>query len=130
MLLDLKILNGELSPKFDIYNDIYSVIIEEEIDSLVIEYEVSDGYIVNVIDNVDLDVGENEVYIQLIGDNEINTYTLLVYKESSAPVFNYEYSEEVVEVQEEVPEYAAALITGTCIVIILVIFLLLFKKKH
>ena len=97
MLNDLEILNGELSPEFDIYNDIYSVTIPEDVDELVIDYEVSDGYIVNIVDNKDLAAGENSVYLQVIKDEEINTYTLLVYKESSEPVFNYEYIPESVK---------------------------------
>ena len=129
MLLDLEILNGELSPVFDIYNDVYSVTINEDTTSLVMDYEVEDGYVVNIIDNTGLEAGENEVYIQVIKDEEINTYTLLVYKESSEPVFNYEYIPEGVEVEEELPEYVAPLIIGSCLLVILIVFLLLFKRR-
>ena len=129
MLEDLNIVNGELTPEFDIYNNIYSVSISEEIDELVIDYEVTDGYVVNVIDNHDLVPGENEVYIQVIKNEEINTYTLLVNKESSEAVVNYDYLLEPLEVEEELPEYVAPLIGGICFFIILCTFLLLFKKK-
>ena len=80
MLEDLNIVNGELTPEFDIYNNIYSVSVAGYVDELVIDYEVTDGYVVNVIDNHDLVPGENEVYIQVIKNEEINTYTLLVNK--------------------------------------------------
>lgn len=129
MLNDLEIINGELSPEFDCLNNIYSVTIPENVDELVMDYSVTDGYIVNVIDNKDLASGENEVYIQVIKDEEINTYTLLVYKESSEPVFNYDYNLDTVEVEEELPEYVAPLIGGSCFLIILIVFLLLFKKR-
>lgn len=129
MLNDLEILNGELTPEFDIYNDIYSVTIASDIENLVIDYEVEEGYVVNIIDNEDLDIGENEVYLQVIKDEQINTYTLLVYKESSEPVINYEYLVEPLEVEEELPEYVAPLIAGGCFIIILLVFLLLFKRK-
>ena len=129
MLNDLEIINGELSPEFDCLNNIYSVTISENVDELVMDYSVTDGYIVNVIDNKDLASGENEVYIQVIKDEEINTYTLLVYKESSEPVFNYDYNLDTVEVEEELPEYVAPLIGGSCFLIILIVFLLLFKKR-
>lgn len=129
MLNDLEIINGELSPEFDCLNNIYSVTISENVDELVMDYSVTDGYIVNVIDNKDLASGENEVYIQVIKDEEINTYTLLVYKESSEPVFNYDYNLDTVEVEEELPEYIAPLIGGSCFLIILIVFLLLFKKR-
>ena len=91
VLEDLNIVNGELTPEFDIYNNIYSVSISEEIDELVIDYKVTDGYVVNIIDNHDLVPGENEVYIQVIKNEEINTYTLLVNKKSSEEVINYDY---------------------------------------
>lgn len=129
MLNDLEIINGELSPEFDCLNNIYSVTISENVDELVMDYSVTDDYIVNVIDNKDLASGENEVYIQVIKDEEINTYTLLVYKESSEPVFNYDYNLDTVEVEEELPEYVAPLIGGSCFLIILIVFLLLFKKR-
>ena len=129
MLNDLEIINGELSPEFDCLNNIHSVTIPENVDELVMDYSGTDGYIVNVIDNKDLASGENEVYIQVIKDEEINTYTLLVYKESSEPVFNYDYNLDTVEVEEELPEYVAPLIAGSCLIVILIVFLLLFKRK-
>ena len=129
MLEDLEILNGIISPEFDIYNNIYSVSILEDVDELVINYKVSDGYVVNIIDNNNLVPGENEVYIQVVKDDEINTYTLLVNKESSEEVINYDYLLEPLEVEEELPEYVAPLIGGICFFIILCTFLLLFKKK-
>lgn len=130
MLEDLNIVNGELTPEFDIYNNIYSVSVAGYVDELVIDYEVTDGYVVNVIDNHDLVPGENEVYIQVIKNEEINTYTLLVNKKSSEAVVNYDYLLEPLEVEEELPEYVAPLIGGICFFIILCTFLLLFKKKH
>ena len=81
------------------------------------------------IDNHDLVPGENEVYIQVIKNEEINTYTLLVNKKSSEAVVNYDYLLEPLEVEEELPEYVAPLIGGICFFIILCTFLLLFKKK-
>ena len=80
MLTDLEVLNGTLSPEFDIYNDIYSVTIDEDVEELVIDYTVEEGFVVNIIDNDSLTAGENEVYLQVIQGEEINTYTLLVYK--------------------------------------------------
>lgn len=129
MLNDLEIINGELSPAFDSLNNIYSVTVSEDVDELVMEYSAPDGYIVNIIDNQDLDEGENEVYLQVIKDEEINTYTLLVYKESSEPVFNYEYVPETIEVESELPEYVVPLIIGSCLLIILIFAILLFKRK-
>ena len=129
MLEDLEIVNGIITPEFDIYNNIYSVSIEEDVDELVINYKVSDDYVVNIIDNNNLVPGENEVYIQVIKENEINTYTLLVNKEESENVSNLEYLLEPLEVKEELPTYVAPLIIGSCIFLILVFFLIIFRKK-
>ena len=67
--------------------------------------------------------------MQVIKDNEINTYTLLVYKEETDTVVNYDYLLEPLEVKEELPSYVAPLIIGCCFFVILLVFILLFKKK-
>ena len=128
MLENLEIVNGLLSPEFDIYNNIYSVDVASDVSSLVINYEVSDGYTVNIIDNHDLDYGENEVYIQVIKESEINIYTLLVYKENVEKVINYEDLVDTVEVQSEMNPYTPYIIIGSCLIIILVVFYFLFLK--
>ena len=129
MLEDLEILNGIITPEFDIYNNIYSVSIAEDVEELVINYKVSDDYVVNIIDNNNLVPGENEVYIQVIKENEINTYTLLVNKEETEQASNLEYLLEPLEVKEKLPTYVAPLIIGSCIFLMLVFFLIIFKKK-
>ena len=129
MLEDLEILNGIISPEFDIYNNIYSVIILEDVDELVINYKVSDGYVVNIIDNNNLVPGENEVYIQVIKENEINTYTLLVNKEETEDVADLEYLLEPLEVKEELPTYVAPLVGGSCLFLIFIFFLIIFRKR-
>ena len=129
MLTDLEVLNGALSPEFDIYNDIYSVTIDEDVDELVIDYTVEEGFVVNIIDNDSLTAGENEVYLQVIQGEEINTYTLLVYKEDSKPVINYELIPEEVEVEEEMNLYTAPIIIISCLLIIFFFFWILFHKR-
>lgn len=129
MLEDLEIFNGIISPEFDIYNNIYSVSISEDVDELVINYKVSDGYVVNIIDNNNLVPGENEVYIQVIKENEINTYTLLVNKEETEDVADLEYLLEPLEVKEELPTYVAPLVGGSCLFLIFIFFLIIFRKR-
>ena len=129
MLTDLEVLNGALSPEFDIYNDIYSVTIEEDVEELVIDYTVEEGFVVNIIDNDSLTAGENEVYLQVIQGEEINTYTLLVYKEDSKPVINYELIPEEVEVAKEMNPYTAPIIIISCLLIIFFFFWILFHKR-
>ena len=129
MLTDLEVLNGALSPEFDIYNDIYSVTIDEDVEELVIDYTVEEGFVVNIIDNDSLTAGENEVYLQVIQGEEINTYTLLVYKEDSKPVINYELIPEEVEAAKEMNPYTAPIIIISCLLIIFFFFWILFHKR-
>lgn len=130
MLTDLEVLNGTLSPEFDIYNDIYSVDVDEDVNQLVLDYTVEEGFVVNIIDNENLTAGENEVYLQVIQGEEINTYTILVYKEDSQPVINYELIPQEVEVKKEMSPYTVPIIITSCIVIILFFTWLLFHKKR
>ena len=129
MLEDLRILNGTMTPEFDIYNNIYSVDVDEKVTSLVIEYDIEDGYTVNIIDNNDFTAGNNTVYLQIIKDKVIDTYTLLVYKENAKEVINYELYKEPLEVEEKLPEYVLPSIIGSCIFIIIIFFIIIFKKK-
>lgn len=129
MLEDLRILNGTMTPEFDIYNNIYSVDVDEKVTSLVIEYDIEDDYTVNIIDNNNFTSGENTVYIQIIKDKVIETYTLLVYKENAKEVINYELYKEPLEVEEKLPEYVLPSIIGSCIFIIIIFFIIIFKKK-
>ena len=129
MLEDLRILNGTMTPEFDIYNNIYSVDVDEKVTSLVIEYDIEDDYTVDIIDNNNFTSGENTVYIQIIKDKVIETYTLLVYKENAKEVINYELYKEPLEVEEKLPEYVLPSIIGSCIFIIIIFFIIIFKKK-
>lgn len=128
MLLDLNILNGVLSPSFDLYVDTYTVSVENDIESLIIDYKVEDSYTVEIINN-SLDDGDNFVYLEVKGNDEINIYTLEVYKEYSNTVFeSIDYSKPL-EVNKEMPSYIKPMIIGSCIFVILLVFLLLFKRK-
>ena len=129
MLEDLRILNGTMTPEFDIYNNIYSVDVDEKVTSLVIEYDIEDGYTVNIIDNNDFTAGNNTVYLQIIKDKVIDTYTLLVYKENAKEVINYDLYTEPLEVEKKLPEYVLPTLIGSCIFIIIIFFIIIFKKK-
>lgn len=129
MLQNLEILNGEMTPKFDKYNDIYSVSVANDVTFLELNYEVSDEYIVEVIGNQDFIEGDNNVYLEVIGENEITTYTLFVNKEKGETVSTLDFEYTPVDVVKEMPDYVAPLISIVCFVIILCTFALLFSKK-
>ena len=129
MLNELKILNGVMSPKFDKYNNVYSVSIEENVTELMLEYKANPEYYVRVIGNNNLVPGDNVVFIEVTTDEYVNSYQLLVYKEYTESVFNVKELVSELEVKKEVPEYVAPLIISIGFIIIAVFYLILFKKK-
>lgn len=129
MLLDLKVLNGEFSPVFDKYVDTYSVKVNNDIDSLVFDYKLEEGYEIEIINNENFQDGSNYVFLEVKGEDEVNTYTIEVYKEKEKAVINYEELMTPVEISDPMPEYIPPLIIGSCLLIILITFMILFKKK-
>lgn len=129
MLEELVILNGKLDLKFDKYNYIYTVSVSNNIESLNINYKVSDGYQVNIIDNI-LDKEENYVYLKVFNNDEINTYTLIVNKESEYTTSLIEDYKRSLEVNKEEFDPSKIILIGvTCFIILLIIFILLFMRK-
>lgn len=130
MLQSLEILNGEMTPKFDKYNNIYSVKVDENITMLELNYTVDENCIVNIVGNSNFAIGENQVFIEVTNEKGRTTYTILVNKEevqvaSVMDVMDYQR----VEIKKELPEYIAPLISIVCFLIILCTFSLLFHKK-
>ena len=56
----LEILNGKLSPKYDKYNDIYTVSISSDINELEIKYSTNENEMVNIYGNTNLQEGKNK----------------------------------------------------------------------
>ena len=131
MLKDLEILNGKLSPQYDVYNNIYTISIDEDIYSLVLNYELEENAKINIIGNEDFQVGENVVYLEVYNENDKETITLYVNKkeEQKASVIDPNIIEKV-EVTPDMPKYIAPLIGGSCFLIILITFCLLFAKRR
>ena len=68
MLLDLKILNGDMPLKFDKYVNNYTVEIKEDVTNLEIEYKCNNDDSVNKTNNDNLDFGINYVFIEVINN--------------------------------------------------------------
>lgn len=129
MLEKLNILNGTLSPTFDPYNTIYSVNVGKNINYLEIEYQTSSDAEAIIINNENLLPGENIVYIDVVSPNDLITYNLIVYKEEEKEVMAYNDFYNSIEFKTELPDYVAPLIIVICFFIILLNFVLLFKKR-
>lgn len=131
MLKDLKILNGNLELKFNEYIYEYTVVVEEDVDSLEIEYVLSDNCSIDIKSNY-LNNGDNIVYLDVY-DTDLNreTYTLYVYKESSESVSkidNYLSSLEINKV-EEISLYKVQLLTISMFLMIIIVFSIIFRRK-
>ena len=84
VLLDLKILNGDMPLKFDKYVNSYTVLVESNVEFLEIEYKIRDTDEIKIINNENLNYGLNYIFLEITSDNEKNVYTLEVYRCAAA----------------------------------------------
>lgn len=131
MFNSFEIINGKMTPKYDEYNDTYSVTIEKDVTELDIKYELKNKNTNIVIDGNENIVNDTEVYIKLNNGESIRTITLKVIKtdtEATSNLKNYFTSLEVNK-KEEMPEFIAPIIASSCFLIIIIVFSLLFHKR-
>ena len=129
MLNNLTIVNGILEPAFDSKVNNYTVYVDKDVISLVMEYDSGD-YATTVYGNDYLTEGENHVYIE-VADKEVNTYVLTVYKKESQEAFNETDLLESYEI--DVNDYPTSFITPfiglICFISIMALFWVIFKRK-
>lgn len=128
MLLDLKILNGDMPLKFDKYVNSYTVLVESNVEFLEIEYKIRDTDEIKIINNENLNYGLNYIFLEITSDNEKNVYTLEVYREKVENVMKYQ---EVTlgsgdKVMNENTPY---IISFVCFLVILLFFIVIFVRK-
>ncbi len=130
MLLDLKILNGDMPLKFDKYVNNYTVEIKEDVTKLEIEYICNNDDLVTIKNNDNLDFGINHIFIEVINNEEKNVYVLEVYKKRTENVFNEIKIEPEIKNEEKMPDYIPiGLIVGGFLIILFTFWLLFHKKK-
>ena len=130
MLKKLTILNGDLSVKFDPLNTRYTVNMNTNDKKLELEYEVEEGNNVSIFNNHS-EEGRNEIVVTVYNDEEMMSYYLEVFQNTSSIVTNSEdyFASLEVKGKEDIPEYVAPTIASICFLIILLSFTFLFKKK-
>lgn len=128
VLLDLKILNGELSLKFDKYVNSYTVNVKNNVDTLEIEYKIRDTDEIKIVNNEKLNYGLNYVFLEISNGEEKNVYTLEVYKEKIENVMKYE-EVTISSNNKERNEYMPYIISFTCFFIIMFFFIVIFHRK-
>lgn len=131
MLMDLRVLNGNLELKFNEYIYEYTVKVDNTINSLELDYKLKEDAYINIRNN-NLIEGENIVYLDVYNVDEEITYTLYVYKEKTEEVSgidNYIKSLEVNSNNNEIDLYKVQILTVSIFLILIIIFLMMFKKK-
>lgn len=130
MLKDLKILNGELSVKFDPLNTRYTVNMTNSDTKLELEYKIDEDDEISIFGN-SLDGQDDLVVISVYNDDEIMSYYLEInFLESKNVNLEQDYFASLeLNSKQEVPKYVAPLIAGVCFLIILFFFAILFKKR-
>ncbi len=130
MLKDLKILNGELSVKFDPLNTRYTVNMTNSDTKLELEYKIDEDDEISIFGN-SLDGQDDLVVISVYNDDELMSYYLEINPLESKNV-NLEqdyFASLELNSKQEVPKYVAPVIAGVCFLIILFFFAILFKKR-
>lgn len=132
MLQSLTVLNGELTPSFEEYNDTYTVQVNSDVFSLELDYTVTESANVNIYGNENFVEGENKVLIEVMdSEGNLTEYNLSVMKKKVQTTNNILKEPIPVEVKKELPGYVAPLIALICFTLILFTFWLLFlKRKH
>ena len=128
MLLDLEVLNGKMSLKFDKYVNTYTIEIEDDVNFLDIKYKIDESDKVQILNNENLIGGLNYVFIEVTHENEKNMYTLEVYKNAKNVFHEVEITPSD-ETPEKMPEYVPIVIISVVVLVILFTYWLLFHKK-
>lgn len=128
VLLDLKILNGDMPLKFDKYVNSYTVLVESNVEFLEIEYKIRDTDEIKIINNENLNYGLNYIFLEITSDNEKNVYTLEVYREKVESVMKYQ--EMTLGSGDKVMnENTPYIISFVCFLVILLFFIVIFVRK-
>ena len=128
MLDDLQVLNGEMTPKYDKYNNHYTVRVNNDVLRLDLKYQTTNNEEVIIYNNDNLKEGSNNVFITITHNNEVNYIFLNVIKESSTTEVVGIIDDNIIEDNSSLI-YGGPLIILSCILLILTTYVWLFKYK-
>ena len=130
LINDLKINNATISPKFDQYNNYYSVTIDENTDKLDFEYEFDkDKYEVKITNNENL-VENKLIYVTVYNkeSKEKNTYIFKVYlEEVKTTVKTVDNEDDTVKKDKKTTNYAPVIGT-VCFLLIIFVYYVIFLR--
>lgn len=131
MFNSFDVLNGQMTPKYDEYNNTYSVKIAEDINFLDLKYDLKkEDTSITIVGNENLR-DKSEVQIKLNNGESIRTIILKVIKtdtKTTSDLKNYFTSLEINK-KSEMPGFIAPLIASSCFLIIIIVFSILFHKR-
>ena len=130
LINDLKINNATISPKFDQYNNYYSVTIDENTDKLDFEYDFNkDKYEVKITNNENL-VENKLIYVTVYNkeSKEKNTYIFKIYlEEVITTVKTVDNEEDTGKKDKKTTNYAPVIGTG-CFLLIIFVYYVIFLR--
>ena len=130
MLEELKVLNGEMTPRYDMYNNKYTITVANNVSKVKFEFKKDENTEVIIYGNNNLKVGENNIVL-LVKNNDQSEYIFInVIKQSDADVMEVFDSTNQLEIANSVPIYSGYLIATSCFLIILLLFLRIFGRKN
>lgn len=127
---ELEILNGIMSPKYDQNNNLYTVNISEDINSLDLKYNLLENKTINVYGNLDFEIGQNKVVLAISENDKVDYITLMVNKKKDTSASSLINTTDTLSINKnDLPIYVAPLIASICFIVVLFIFFILFHKK-
>lgn len=130
LINDLKINNATISPKFDQYNNYYSVTIDENTDKLDFEYDFNkDKYEVKITNNENL-VENKLIYVTVYNkeSKEKNTYIFKIYlEEVITTVKTVDNEEDTINKDKKTTNYAPVIGT-VCFLLIIFVYYVIFLR--
>ena len=128
MLIDLKILNGNLDIKFDKYTYNYTVRIDNDLNKLDFSYILDNNVSINIRDNNNITDG-SIVYIDVFNGKRIITYTFNIYKDNTNEVINVMNIDDELLLEKSNENFITTnLLFTVMFFIIIFLYLLIFRK--
>ena len=130
LINDLKINNAFISPKFNQYNNYYSVTIDENTDKLDFEYDFNkDKYEVKITNNENL-VENKLIYVTVYNkeSKEKNTYIFKIYLEEVITTVKTVDNEEDTGKKDKKTTNYAPVIGTVCFLLIIFVYYVIFLR--
>ncbi len=127
---ELYVTNGIMDLDFNPYVYEYTVLIDDNINSLEFSYNLLEGYNIDIRNNI-INKDNQVIYVDIYNIDNIDTYTFYVYKENniySSLIDEYKKSIEVTN--KEIPIYKVEILSVIIFLLIVIVFSIMFKKKY